>query len=88
MPIAQEFEVPTDRAAWETLRSTWYQALESKVFAGWPDEPGSLGVRAVADLNLISSRVADGIRITLFEFQSQQHVPVQLHLVQQNRRRC
>ena len=75
-PAAPKAAVPRSAAEWERMCNDWRQALEKKVFHGWPEEPGPLNVRELT----VAER--DGLRFRVFEFTSQPAVRLRLYLVE------
>lgn len=52
------------------------QALRERVFRGWPEDPGPLGLREVA------AEEHGEVRLRVFEFSSQPHVPLWLFVAE------
>lgn len=73
--VAPRPEVPADSEAWRQQRDAWMQALKEKCFRGWPDDAGELDMREV------SSGTKDGVRLTVYEYQSQPHVRLPLYVL-------
>ncbi len=74
VPAAPAPEVPTDRAAWDKQTAAWMDALKTQVFAAWPTD------LPAPDLKKISSMERDGVRLTTFDFESDQPFRLRLHL--------
>ncbi|HEX4149031.1 MAG TPA: hypothetical protein VHY20_08590, partial [Pirellulales bacterium] len=53
----------------------WREALEKKVFAGWPDDAGEL------HLKQIRQAAQAGFELAVYEFASQRDVPLRLHVL-------
>ena len=58
------------------MRNDWRKALETKCFAGWPNETPAVAVREVA------SAENGGARLTAYEFDSQPHVRLRFYVLQ------
>lgn len=77
VPAAPAPRIPATAAEWETDRDQFLRGLREKVFRGWP---------AAADLSsppqskLLFEGEAEGIRLQIFEFDSQPQVPLRLYL--------
>ncbi|HEY5314132.1 MAG TPA: prolyl oligopeptidase family serine peptidase, partial [Pirellulales bacterium] len=48
VPLAPPPKVPHSASEWESQKKRWRQALEKKVFAGWPSDPGPLNMRLIS----------------------------------------
>jgi dienelactone hydrolase len=59
---------------WPAKRLEWLQALNDKVFHGWPDRPPALGVRPAGDVT------DDGVRVRGYDFTSEEGVELRLWL--------
>ena len=57
-------------------RESWMRGLKEKVFAGWPEDD------AVPELKTISKESRGGVKLTVLEFDSQEHVPLRLYIFQ------
>lgn len=77
VPVASPPAAPKSREAWAALRDTWMKALREKVFRGWPAqaEVGPL------DVDRVSTALADGMRLAVYDFDSQPNVRLRLFLV-------
>lgn len=73
VPAAPAPSLPADAAGWEKQRHAWMTALTSGVFAAWPD--GAV-VPAVTESG---SAEKDGLRMTAYDFESEE--PYQLRLL-------
>jgi len=69
--------VPQSKEQWVALRDGWMKALQEKVFRGWPTarEVGPL------DVDQAFTAVADGVRLTAYDFNSQPNVRLRLFLL-------
>ncbi len=76
VPKADAPKLPSSAAEWQQLRSAWLQALKEKSFGGWPQVPESLNLNKVFELE------AKGLQLSVYEFISQQDVPLRLWLLQ------
>jgi cephalosporin-C deacetylase-like acetyl esterase len=76
VPAAPEPPVPQTPQQWATMRDAWLQSLRDKSFRAWPEDP------APPALELRSSAVRDGVRFSVYEFDSQQAIRLPLYLVQ------
>ena len=79
VPAAPEPSVPENPEQWSAMRDGWMQALRDKSFRAWPDDPPPLGVQAVR------SAVQDGIRFSVYDFDSQEAVRLSLYVAQADR---
>jgi dienelactone hydrolase len=72
-------QVPQSAARWTRQRDGWMEALREKSFRGWPTDTqaGSLDVKQVFSVQ------RHGIRLSAFDFTSQQHITLRLYLAQQ-----
>ena len=68
--------VPASESAWQTLRDGCRRALLEKSFAGWPREPGALGVEEAF------SAECEGLRFRACDFTSQGPIRLRLYLVE------
>jgi hypothetical protein len=60
---------------WPKQRQEWLQALEDKVFYGWPSHPPMLDVRPADEVK------HDGLRLRSFDFTSEEGVELRLWLL-------
>lgn len=79
VPAASEPPLPADLKSWETLQQQWTEQLLAKSFAGWP-EKSSVKVRQLTELT------PQGVRLAVYEFQSQLEVPLRLWVLQSTER--
>ncbi len=75
VPQAPQPQPPADAAGWEADRARWTAVLRERVFGGWPDDPGPLDCRPICDA---ASR---GLRLAVYEYNSQPHVRLPLYVV-------
>lgn len=73
--VAPPPEVPADKTQWQTMRNGWMEALNTKVFRGWPQECPALAVKQT------SSKEHKGLRLERYEYSSQEHVTLPLFVV-------
>ena len=66
--IAPPPEVPADKARWQAMRDGWMEALNTKVFRGWPQECPALALKQT------SSKEDKGLLLERYEYVSQEHV--------------
>ncbi|MFH1919621.1 MAG: acetylxylan esterase, partial [Planctomycetota bacterium] len=66
--------VPASQSEWQKLRDGWQKALLEKSFAGWPDEPGPLGVKEAFTVE------REGLRFSAYDFTSQGPIRLRLYL--------
>jgi dienelactone hydrolase len=78
VPMAPSPAVPKSREAWAALRDGWMKALREKVFRGWP-APAEIGP---LDVDRVSTAQADGIRLAVYDFNSQPDVRLRLFCVE------
>jgi dienelactone hydrolase len=78
VPLAPPPKVPHSASEWHEQKQRWRQALDKKVFAGWPRDPGPLNMR------LISRTKNQGLELTIYEFTSQPGVVLRLHLLRRD----
>ena len=69
-----ETKTPKSIQDWDTQHPLWKIQLEERVFSGWPEEDCELNLRETMDASF------DGIRLRRIEFDSQDHVRLQLLL--------
>ncbi len=70
---------PESTTAWESQRDAWLSGLKEKTFRGWPDDAESGGL----ELRQMAESEQDGIRVTAYEFTSQE--PFRLPLIVMHR---
>ncbi|MHB8898055.1 MAG: alpha/beta hydrolase family protein [Thermoguttaceae bacterium] len=75
VPLAPAPEVPRDAAQWQTMRDGWMEALQAKVFRGWPEEESPVV------LNEQSSVERKGLVLRQYRLVSQEHVALPLVVV-------
>jgi hypothetical protein len=66
---------PEDQSDWEKTRNAWRRAMVSRVFRGWPQDPGSL------EINELFTVRRRGLRLSVYEFSSQPEIRLRLYLV-------
>jgi cephalosporin-C deacetylase-like acetyl esterase len=71
---ADEPKAPDSSGDWQAERDGWRKALEVKSFRGWPKQPGPL------NLKQSFTAVHDGVRLTAYDFTSQEQVPLRLYV--------
>jgi dienelactone hydrolase len=76
VPAAPEPSVPENTQQWSAMRDDWMQALRDKSFRAWPVDPPPLAVQA------IRSAVQDGIRFSVYDFDSQEAIRLNLYVAQ------
>ena len=69
--------IPATAGEWETDREQFLRGLREKSFGGWPTMDG---LPTPPALKPIFEGEAEGIRLQIFEFESQPHVPLRLYL--------
>ena len=69
-------KLPSSQAEWQKLRDGWKKSLLEKCFRGWPDQPGPLDVEEVFQVE------RQGIRLSAYDFTSQEHIGLRLYLAQ------
>jgi dienelactone hydrolase len=62
--------------AWRDQGREWLEALQQKVFAGWPEAAPPLGLQQKFDVE------KRGLRLAAFDFESQPSVPLRLYVLQ------
>ncbi len=75
VPAAEPPQVPSDAAAWQSMRDGWRTALLEKSFRAWPVTPGSL------DVTKALSADRDGLHLEALDFTSQEPIRLRLYLV-------
>jgi dienelactone hydrolase len=63
------------REWWKGKREEWLQALQERVFAGWPKTPPELDAKPAADVR------HDGLRLRAIDFTSEQEVELRVWLL-------
>jgi hypothetical protein len=63
---------PASRQEWQKQRDAWLAALVEKSFRAWPSQPGPLDVKEAFTAS------HEGVRLTAYDFTSQEHVPLRL----------
>jgi dienelactone hydrolase len=79
VPPAPPPVVPKSAADWKQMRDEWLTDLKDKVFAGWPEDAGSL------DLKLAFSTQSKDVRLDAYDFVSQPNVSLRLYAVRHSR---
>lgn len=69
---AKDIPVPKNAEEWTALRRDYIDFLKSRSFRAWPDAPPELDIKEVATAD------KDGIRLTTYEFTSQENIRLQL----------
>jgi dienelactone hydrolase len=69
---------PATPDEWTTQRNSFLNGLRDKVFQGWPTDAS---VTAAPARKLVFEGVAQGLRLQVFDFDSQPHVRLRLHLL-------
>jgi len=72
--VAATHKPPADAREWAASRKQWMADLRSRVFGGWPAEPGELNVKQVFSAN------REGVTLSAYEFTSQKHVDLRLYV--------
>jgi dienelactone hydrolase len=72
VPEAKDIPVPKNAEEWTALRRDYGDFLKSRSFRAWPDAPPELDLKEVATAD------KDGIRLTTYEFTSQENIRLQL----------
>ncbi|WP_425618419.1 alpha/beta hydrolase family protein [Anatilimnocola sp. NA78] len=75
VPAAPEYAVPQTAEEWTKQKTDWTQFLKEKSFRAWPE-------LSKPNVKEISSTEKEGIRLTTYEFISQEHIPLQLFVLQ------
>jgi len=70
--------VPKSPDQWDKQRTGWMNALREKSFRGWPNETEA----GPLDVEQVFSVQRHGIRLSAFDFTSQQHVRLRFYLAQ------
>lgn len=73
VPQAPVLPVPQSASEFAAERDAWRQALDQKVFRGWPTTVSSLNVTQAFSVE------NDGMRFTAYDFTSQEHVRLRLY---------
>jgi len=66
--VTPTHQPPANAAQWEATKKQWMAALKSKVFRGWPEEPGKLNMKK------LSEKVRGEMTVTTYGFSSQPEV--------------
>lgn len=75
---AAEPKAPESMGEWQPQRDEWMKALKEKVFRGWPQDAPSIQVTKE------NSKEKDGVRMTAFDFVSQEPYRLRLYLAHQD----
>jgi dienelactone hydrolase len=73
VPIANHAAIPENESLWRQQREIWMSELRQKVFAGWPQERGSIAA------NTRSSATHGGVKLEVIEFFSRPHQVIRLY---------
>lgn len=78
VPLAPEPSIPRSAEDWAKQREAWINALQENSFRGWPTdaEAGTLDIIPIFSVN------RHGIRLSAFDFTSQQYVRLRLYVTQ------
>jgi len=71
-----EASIPESTAAWDKTKTDWREALETKVFGGWPMQSPDLNVQEVFE------STQDGITLKAVDFTSQEPFALRLYIAQ------
>jgi dienelactone hydrolase len=71
VPAAPDYAVPKSNDEWTSLQQEWRDFLHSRSFRAWPKEQTPGDVREVTRVE------QDGIRLTVLEFNTQEHIRLQ-----------
>lgn len=74
VPTANPALISTSPDEWKEQRDGWLQALREKTFRGWPETAEQPAPKQAF------SAVQKGIRLSAYDFESQEHVPLRLYL--------
>ncbi len=77
VPVAGPFKPPKNTQQWQAQCQSWLQRLKSHTFGGWPDNNTQL------DIHALQREQRNGIEQTTYQFQSQQHVELELIVLRQ-----
>jgi dienelactone hydrolase len=72
VPAAKDIPVPKSADEWAAWKREAVDFLKSRSFRAWPDAPPELDIKEVATAD------KDGIRLTTYEFTSQENIRLQL----------
>lgn len=75
VPAAPEFAVPKTKEEWTSLQKDFREFLSSRSFRAWPKDHVPSEVKRVTTVD------QDGIRLTVSEFTTQEHVRLQLWML-------
>ncbi|MBN1362213.1 MAG: acetylxylan esterase [Sedimentisphaerales bacterium] len=76
VPRAEQPTMPQSPAEWATERDSWMELLREKVFRGWPEAPQA----GPLEVTQVFSGENGGVRLSVFELNSQPHVGLRLYL--------
>jgi dienelactone hydrolase len=80
VPQAAEPRVPSSRDEWAQQRKLWETALQQKVFAGWPNEPGPLQLEPNGTVAF--SHSGEAAQLHAYDFTSEHDVRLRFYVVQ------
>jgi hypothetical protein len=79
--------LPDDPAHWKKLQKGWRNALRQKSFAAWPAKdgrsvsgPAPVEPTPPLDVRQVFSAVHEDVRLTAYDFQSQEHIDLRLYV--------
>ena len=75
VPEAKNIPVPKNADEWSAWKRDALDFLKSRSFRAWPDAPPELGLQEIATAD------KDGIRLTTYEFTSQENIRLQLFVL-------
>ncbi|WP_254507283.1 alpha/beta hydrolase family protein [Anatilimnocola floriformis] len=75
VPEAKNIPVPNSAEEWTTWKRETIDFLKSRSFRAWPDAPPEL------DLKEIATADRDGVRLTTYEFTSQEQIRLNLFVI-------
>jgi dienelactone hydrolase len=76
VPLAPTPKVFTQAQEWVRKRDAWMEVLREKCFSGWPEISGSLNLRRVSSVERY------GLRLEIWDFESQPHVTLRLYTME------
>lgn len=82
VPLAPPPKVPHSASEWHEQKQRWRQALDKKVFAGWPRDPGPLNMRLISRGTLhLGVDTSHDVELAVYEFASQPGFALRLHVL-------